>query len=418
MGIPGLNEITKVDGVETFDDGEFEMCIFDGSNLVSDLLFGFRNKYREITDVGTIVQCLIDDIVEDIQRRINKCFQRYNCKKCILTFDTKESLNYNIQKYWIYEDEHIQRNKSIEYEIHQFKEEERRIRKINHEKTIQKKTFVDNDPNIMSLMGVIIHLITNIYKTDDDIDIIETTDEADFVIRNLAVFYGSSYDSILVISEDSDYFILLSDLANVYKTGVKNIKISPTRSIPPPIFNVSQLWMNYIGTTDYNIICFVGILAGCDYTSFVSKKKSIYEQNGERIVVEELECKKKTLLAVKGTRDHNIQLLFTNPYLLKTNKRLKFIQQHYLDDIDCEDGLNLNTLLDIISKIEPELIQTYINIINLYHSWRYINKFKYIEPDPIHHIEKIKKKFDIEELNFNQYLWDEDLIPTEFNDMC
>lgn len=416
MGIPGLNEITKVDGVETFDEDDFDMCIFDGSNLISDLLFGFRNKYRELTDVGSIVQGLIEDVVEDIQRRINKCFRIFHCKKCILTFDTKETLNYNIQKYWIYEDEHIYRNDSVEYEVHQFKEEERRIRKINHEKTIKKKAFVDNDPNIMSLMGVIIHLVTNVYKGDDDIDIIETTDEADFVIRTLAVFYGSSYESILVISEDSDYFILLADLANVYKTGVKNIKISPTRSIPPPIFNVSQLWMNYIGTTDYNIICFVALLAGCDYTSFVSKKKSIYEQNGERIVVEELECKKKTLLGMSN-KGH-FQTLFTNPYLLKTNRRLKFVRDGCLDDIDGGDKLDLNTLLNIINRIEPGLIQTYINIINLYHSWRYINKFKYIEPNPKHHIEKIKKKFDIEELNFDKYLWEEDLIPGEFDDVC
>ena len=402
MGVPGLNEITKVDGVETFDDDDFDVCIIDGSNLISVSLFGYREKYTETNDINEIAQGLINDVVQNIQNRVIGCFQRFHCKKLVLTFDTKEALNYNIQKYWIYENGSIRRNNSVEYEIHQFKEEERQIRKIAKEKTVKNEIFVKNDTNILAFIPTVIHLVVSIFKSDDDIDIIETTDEADFVIKNLAVFYGSLYNSVLVLSEDSDYFILLSDLPNVYKTGIKNIKTGTRKTLPPPVYNVSQLWTNYLGTSDYNIICFVAILAGCDYTSFVSMKKSVYEQNGEKVIIEEPEYKKKTLLAM--TNKHHIQTLFTDPCVLKSNRRLKFVQNGYLDGVNYGSTLNLNSLLGIISRIEPELIQMYINIINLYHSWRYINKFVYIEANPAYYIEKLKKRFNIEDLNFDEYL--------------
>ena len=373
MGIKGLNEITKVNGVKTFNNKKFDVIIIDGSNLISIFLYGCRNSLVEETDIHYILSELIKGVVKLFEYKIQNFKRKYKPKEIIITFDTHEKLKYNIIKYFKY-DEKLKKiviNGQFEMEEFDFKEAERQKRQEAKSRTIESDIFVKVDSNIMSVVPAIINILSEQYKNNEFITIIETQDEADFVIKNLVYFYSIFDKDILIVSEDTDYFILLCEFPRAYKIGA--FQKSTTK-----IYNISQLWENYLGTTDYQEIIFIGILAGCDYTVH------------------------KTYLAFNDKCYY--KLLYNNPNVLKENKRLQFVKNGHCILYENSQLEKYSYLLKIIETMTTGEIIQMVNILNLYHSWRYINRFNYIQPKIEPEIDYLKKRFNLEsELDLYPY---------------
>ena len=77
MGIKGLNEITKVPGVKTFNDKKFDTIIIDGSNLISIFLYGCRNSLTDETDIPYILSELIKGVVKLFEFKIQNFKRKY-----------------------------------------------------------------------------------------------------------------------------------------------------------------------------------------------------------------------------------------------------------------------------------------------------------------------------------------------------
>lgn len=373
MGIKGLNEITKISGVKTYNDKKFDIIIVDGSNLISIFLYGCRNSLVEETDIPYILSELIKGVVKMFEYKIQNFKRKYKPENIIITFDTHEKLKYNIVKYFKYDEtsKKIVINGQFEMEEFDFKEAERQKRQEAKSKTIESDIFVKVDSNIMSVVPTIVNILANQYKNDELVTIIETQDEADFVIKNLVYIYSIFDKDVLVVSEDTDYFILLCEFQRAYKIGA-------LQKSTAQIYNVSQLWENYLGTTNYQEIVFVGLLAGCDYTIH------------------------KTYLAFNDKNYY--KLLYNNPNSLRANKRLQFVRNGHCimnEDMQIERYFYLLKIIETMTK--EEIIQM-VNILNLYHSWRYINRFKYIQPEIDLEINRLKNRYKLEsELDLYPY---------------
>lgn len=373
MGIQGLNEITKVDGVKTFNNKKFDTIIMDGSNLIAVFLYGCRNSLVDETDISYILSELIKGVVKLFEYKIQNFKRKYHPKDIIITFDTHERLEYNVIKYFKYDKQSkkIVINGEFEMEEFDFKEAERQKRQEAKLKTTESDVFVKVDSNVMSVVPMIIDILANQYNEDQLISIVETQDEADFVIKNLVYFYSNLDRDVLVISEDSDYFILLCEFPRAYKMGAR-------RKFSDNIYNVSQLWENYLKTSDYQEIVFVGLLAGCDYT--LHKTYLPFNENGY------------------------YRLLYNNPNILKENKRIHFVRDGHCVSSDDSEFEKFFYFLKIIETLSEEEIIQMVNILNLYHSWRYINHFKYIRPEIDRKIDYLKKRYKLEsELDIYPY---------------
>lgn len=381
MGITGLNEITKVSGVKTFNDKQFDTIIIDGSNLISIFLYGCRKDLTDETDIPYILSELIKGVVNSFELKIQNFKKKYKPKDIIITFDTQEKLKYEFIKYFKYDKDsrRIVINGKFELEEFDFKEAERQKRQESKSKTVDSDIFVKVDSNLMSVVPTIISILSNQYKDNELVTIIETQDEADFVIKNFVYLYSSFEKDILIVSEDTDYFVLLCEFPSVYKIGA-------LQKSNKNIYNISQVWKNYLGTTDYQEIVFIGLFAGCDYT--VHKTYLTFNENG------------------------HYKKLYNNPSSLKTNKRLHFVRDGHCIERENDKLERYLYFLKVIETFSEEEIIQMVNILNLYHSWRLINRFEYIRPNIQANVEKLKKRYKFES-ELNLYPYYEEQLNTE-----
>lgn len=109
--------------------------------------------------------------------------------------------------------------------------------------------------NLFSLIPIIINSLDV-----DGVLFIQAKSEADLVIANLAACF--SYSSVLIMSMDTDYFVLTSDMPNVYKTDIK---------LRQDIFYPYELWRTVFGEDiTFDDIAFIATLSGNDYTAHAS----------------------------------------------------------------------------------------------------------------------------------------------------
>ena len=415
MGITDLNVIMTLPGVVVHTGKKFELVVIDGSNLISVLLTGKQKQFKGETDVEYICRALVSDAFKSSKTKISNYFKTYGCKEIVITFDTSKALDYRIEKKWIYDNGNVVRNQKYEYCECQFKEEERKSRRIAKSKN-EGKSFAEIESNIFALAPLVANLIADWYKYDNSIHIIETLDEADFVIKNLITDFSSIYDEILLVSEDSDYLVLLCDNPSVYKIGIRRPVgvIQQMYGDTLQVFNISQLWINFLNTSSYEELCYLAMFAGCDYTSFPSSKIKKTKKTTKKVKKEgeEEEIPKKTVLSVKSKGEDpaiNYRLLFHQPELLSNRKRLGFIKNNYMPANPKSFKTRTEFFRKIVERIEPELIQRYVDIINLYESWRYVNRFMYFVPKIGEVIQRLRVKFELPTLSFDEYNEDEEL---------
>lgn len=87
------------------------------------------------------------------------------------------------------------------------------------------------------------------------IHFIQAISEADLVITDLAGIFN--YDKVVVCSRDTDYFILLSDIPNVYKSDI----------FVGNYYLVSEIWKQLSENITYEDIIAIATLSGSDYTN-------------------------------------------------------------------------------------------------------------------------------------------------------
>ena len=87
------------------------------------------------------------------------------------------------------------------------------------------------------------------------IHFIQAISEADLVITDLAGIFN--YDKVVVCSRDTDYFILLSDIPNVYKSDI----------FVRDYYLVSEMWKQLSENITYEDIIAIATLSGSDYTN-------------------------------------------------------------------------------------------------------------------------------------------------------
>lgn len=93
------------------------------------------------------------------------------------------------------------------------------------------------------------------YNVSSHIHFIQAISEADLVITDLAGIFN--YDKVVVCSRDTDYFILLSDIPNVYKSDI----------FVGNYYLVSEMWKQLSENITYEDIIAIATLSGSDYTN-------------------------------------------------------------------------------------------------------------------------------------------------------
>jgi hypothetical protein len=128
----------------------------------------------------------------------------------------------------------------------------------------QASTCVHNT-NTFCLKRIICYYLKEYYK---DIEFIEAISEGDLVIKYIANCYDDT-ENILIISADTDYYVLFSENINVYCMNCM---------IGSPIYQPFQIWFDYIGTSSVNYTVRAACLFGNDFTM----ESIIYaDKNGE-----------------------------------------------------------------------------------------------------------------------------------------
>lgn len=100
--------------------------------------------------------------------------------------------------------------------------------------------------------NILNHISDNV---SSHIHFIQAISEADLVITDLAGIFN--YDKVVVCSRDTDYFILLSDIPNVYKTDI----------FIRDYYLVTELWKQIDDNITYDDIIAIATLSGSDYTN-------------------------------------------------------------------------------------------------------------------------------------------------------
>ena len=285
MGVKSFNKIVEKYGKQVhISTSDFNHIVIDGSNLLIRMIASacsiMKNKYK--------FPC-IDLINLDI-------FQQYNLiiKQTIILCANfiKKLNNENITilidglgtpKYEIYYNTSITElsteERMIPDEILEMKKDEEVRRRENSANSFNSKynplVLVSAFPEIDTEQK---NVIREIYKQGSlsfdnsntfclnriiayylqqqftSITFIESISEADLVLKYLA---HQKEGSILVISADTDYYILCGNLENVF---FMNSQIGSS------IYQPRQIWMDFLGTTSMEYIARVSCLLGNDFT--------------------------------------------------------------------------------------------------------------------------------------------------------
>lgn len=296
MGIEKLN--TLLNNANTYE-GKFNTIIIDGSNMIITILSAVvgsiksNNLYAQwgvfdldlITTFNEIITQATNSIVNMVRST-----RRMLLKDGIIIFivdSSNEPVYYTADGKELYiksEERELRKqkqdrtktiNSQIEYiKLHYgiYKDgvciNEDEIRNL-----FLQLDYFNNAGNYLTLIPIILN---KVMKECNNVTFIRAKSEADFVIKNLAFVYHT--DPVLVMSEDTDYFVLLSDIENVYKTSLKRNK---------PIYYPYEFWKTLLHeNVTYNEIIYLVTLMGNDYVGhnvLLSLDPKNHDKNVKRV---------------------------------------------------------------------------------------------------------------------------------------
>ena len=274
----GINKLNTLFENATQYQGKFKTIIIDGTNLIVTQLSAIKAMLLNehiYSPWATINMNIIEQFYKILNDTTNSLISRLQSLKSLLTSDGEILFitDSSEEPKYVTIDDRVLYMKSIEREKR--KQSQDRSGKISEQierikleygvyvndecineneikDLFNQMDFYNNPKHYLMLTDLIIKmLIGKVHSTT----FIKAISEADFVIKNLAASYNEQ--PVLVMSRDSDYYVLLSDLKNVYKTDI---------SIGKAIHYPNQIWNEILG---FNItqkqLSYVVTLIGNDY---------------------------------------------------------------------------------------------------------------------------------------------------------
>lgn len=293
MGIKDLNKITV--GMSKYK-GKFKTIIIDALNMYHIYVSAITSKLTK--DNGYSYKSILTQmsfIISECSQRIYICFLsllKYLEKDGIIyvVLDPPKTPDYEMlggEHYDLKKEEQAKRkvaqskiDKSgpikdildLKYglttKISEIKEWQKLLQEIGKgisstdatiEEIFNQQYFFSQIGNQLILLDIVINEAIKKIKTKNvNVECIFSESEADFVIKYIA--YMCNSQPVLVCSKDTDYFVLLAELKNVYKTTITNIKDSG-------IFYPYELWRTlFSDQITIEQIYALATIAGNDYT--------------------------------------------------------------------------------------------------------------------------------------------------------
>ena len=203
--------------------------------------------------------------------------------------------------------------------------------------------YFNNPGNYLSLTSIILNNImknvSNNNYLSETVTFIRAISEADFVIKNLANIYNDK--PVLVMSEDTDYVLLLSDIENAYKTSIKTKQA---------IYYPYEFWKTTINDQiTYDELIYITTLIGNDYV------------NHQTILTLDGKNSEKNINKIKGMC--NIDNYLETDIRYSLMKKIKPL----LVDFNPNSLSTVDDFEDIFKKLD----ENYNNAILIYNSWLY-----------------------------------------------
>lgn len=269
MGILKLNELTKNAATYSIKPNT---VIIDGNNLVinyltsiySSLMKTYPNAEWKCVDMPVLKQLyyIYTDTTNSITKTLNiiKMRMTINEHNVIVVFDPiNPTYMINGQTMNLKELEQ-QKRKTTQSKEAIMKSIINQLTLQGRESEIQEFKEHFHFAELSNLLKLIPLIIKSVVNNVDGVLFVQAQSEADLVIANLAGVF--SYSTVLIMSMDTDYLVLVSDIPNVYKTDIK---------LKQPIFYPYQLWRDVFGENiNFDDISFIATLSGNDYTAHAS----------------------------------------------------------------------------------------------------------------------------------------------------
>lgn len=275
----GINKLNTLFENATQYKGKFKTIIIDGTNLIVTQLSAIKSallKDHLYSPWGTINMNIIEQFYIILNNTVNSIITKLQSIKYLLTSDGEIIFitDSSEEPKYVTTDGRILYMKSIEREKR--KQSQDRSTKIleqierikmdhgiydedgnclNEEEIkniFNQMDFYNNPKHYLMLTDLVIKMLID---SVNNTTFIKAISEADFVIKNLASLYNES--PVLVMSRDSDYYVLLSDLQNVYKTD-----ISIGKAIHYPYEIWKEIMDHDISSTE---LFYIATLIGNDY---------------------------------------------------------------------------------------------------------------------------------------------------------
>ena len=400
MGITDLNTIMKIKGMEVKKD-HFDNIIFDGSFILINTLSSVYKKLKDenklnMTKWDTINQNLlyqmkyiIENCVNQIVKTINEFDKRYKPETIYFVVDPKNKIDYTINESLYIPNEfkeyllnELKNDKDLEKL--KLQEQESRKQRASKISDILKKCEEIEDIDLKNIyrqsnhfneMASLTHLIRIINKylvikwRNSNVKFIQSIDEADLVIKNIGEELTNKNKDVLVISADTDYFVLFS--AN------ERIWVSLNHAYAP-IFHPTTQWLHALTESKskdiliekeniYDYAIRFAALFGNDYhRTVIISAKDITNTICNRIISPSL------MNSEHGEPHHN-----SNIYKLYSKE--KALYEKYSEPVLPEE---LDVIIkDFMSKNEKYDFRKYLLSMVVYKNWNRFNRYEEKEVD-------------------------------------
>lgn len=372
MGVKDLNIILNNLPKESITK-HHDVVIIDGSNLIFQTLTSQLGKMKKNNiiikqwnsfDLPLLSQIIyiIQNSINDISNLLNKYLEN-GVKEIFIVMDPHQTPSYKINtsmsynhnyEFVITDDKSLSNGQTIEVNIKVAEQEARRKRnskaenvqkEINYIRQLKnltdeeietlinifKQSFcLNNNSELLSLSWIVLKNIDVIFRKHE-VKIINAIDEADLVIKNIANEFDKNV-SILVLSMDTDYNILFSDMPNVDVSSL--IKHDS-------IHNPYKCWKILLGKAfSYQTVIRISPILGNDYTvrePIISAKNfddvlSLLNVNGKFNSLKQ-STRKKIYKVVDGIKEPNdiIDLEYLDEIIYEWND--EYFKKYYLSNI-------------------------------------------------------------------------------------
>ena len=402
MGVNDFNTLVATYGRRLTGKRKFDRIIIDASNLfhryLSAVLATLKKEYGTFELFGGIKATLpkqaayvIVHTFASITMYINKLLRSYSPKKVYLVLDPLgEGVEYIIDsnsKYidkdylpilfpQIAADEHKIKNIRLKEKeqrkrtgVDEVKKGLERIKGYwnTADSTLDEETisyldeqlkhivkdtlFLSSQHNVISLAKALLSLLTKEFKSKGDtVVFIRACCEADLLIKNIAM---EETTPTLIISADTDYYFILSDVEHCYCMDVKS---------GSPIYSPKELWMNMLENAySYDIVIRLSPLFGNDYTVH---KGIIGAKNGDDVI---------KFINIHGDIGDIMQ------QRRKTISKVLMSAKSLIPD----SVLTPKIIDEIVLHYDIEYFKTYYESVMVYKTWELYTEYKVLKEEPL-----------------------------------